>query len=166
MEWRTMPTKNFRIRLNGQIAGLDRHLNRGALEDLDELRTTLTSAREITEKNAAPADGYKAAIIQALAILKGSKTYSYIDVSLDPGESIVGVPGPGWARVRVPGFSTHSVSAMVDELKRAVELTEVGLDIHALSLDSLRSEDYAGTVESRVFDIPDRLVDSVEKLGA
>lgn len=161
-----MPTKTIRIRLNGQIAGLDRHLNRGQLEDLDKLRTTLTNAREITEKNAAPADGYKEAITQALAILKGSTKYSYIDVSVNDGESIVGVPGPGWVRVCVPGFSANSVSEMVAELKRAVELTEVGLDVYALSLGSLRWEDYAGTAKSRVFDIPDRLVESMETLGA
>ncbi|MDE8649493.1 hypothetical protein PXH69_31450 [Rhodococcus qingshengii] len=35
--------------------------------------------------------------------------------SLNDGESIVCVPGPGWVRVRVPGFSTNSVSEMVDE---------------------------------------------------
>ena len=175
-----MATRTVRIHLNEQISGLNRHLN---FEDLDELggvSKELSDGYLKTEKAAAPAEGYVEAIKSALTILKRSTTYTYIDLDLQVDvkdndvddvlrKSVFGVIAPGWVRIKVRGYRGHqAIANTVRELQLAAGLVNDEYDLRlgdtASELSSLVEEsDYAEMLEDKVFDIPERLVSSVER---
>lgn len=170
-----MTTRKVRIHLDGPIAGLDHHLNFDALIELEPIRRKLAAARARTEKDGKPADEYMTTITRALEILNSAKEYSYIECVLlcdDATDSVAdealrnsvfGFAAAGWVRVVVPRYVGNWVIEAVKELQRAAE-PELGLDVAEYDLPSLKWWDYAGSDEDRIFDVPDRLVKSVETL--
>ena len=174
-----MATRTVRIHLNEQIIGLNRHLHFEDLDELGDVGKELSEGFLKTEKAAAPAAGYVEAIKSALTILKRSTTYTYIDLDLQLDvkdndvddvlrKSVFGVIAPGWVRIKVRGYRGHqAIANTVRELQLAAGLVndeyDLGLGDTASELSSLEESDYAEMLEDKVFDIPERVVSSVER---